>query len=107
MEKVIRDGKVAVLYSPGYGAGWVSWHNELALVFHPVLVNLVLQGRRDEITDEIVAGILNIPKEEVPYIGGKSALAVAWLPQGALFQIEEYDGGESIILESEFDWFRA
>ena len=26
MEKVIRDGKVAVLYSPGYGAGWsYSW----------------------------------------------------------------------------------
>ena len=24
MEKVIRDGKVAVLYSPGYGAGWTT-----------------------------------------------------------------------------------
>jgi len=22
VEKLIRDGKVAVLYSPGYGAGW-------------------------------------------------------------------------------------
>ena len=22
MEKVIRDGNVAVLYSPGFGAGW-------------------------------------------------------------------------------------
>ena len=26
MNKVIRDGKVAVLYSPGYGAGWYSWN---------------------------------------------------------------------------------
>ena len=25
MQKVIRDGKVAVLYSPGYGAGWYTW----------------------------------------------------------------------------------
>ena len=28
MKKVIRDGKVAVLYSPGYGASWYTW-NEL------------------------------------------------------------------------------
>jgi hypothetical protein len=28
MEKVIRDGKVAVLYSPGYGAGWYSWNRD-------------------------------------------------------------------------------
>ena len=25
MDKVIRDGKVAVLYSPGFGAGWSTW----------------------------------------------------------------------------------
>ena len=25
MNKVIRDGKVAVLVSPGFGAGWSTW----------------------------------------------------------------------------------
>lgn len=25
MDKIERDGKVAVLYSPGYGAGWSTW----------------------------------------------------------------------------------
>ena len=24
MKKVIRDGLVVVLYSPGYGAGWIT-----------------------------------------------------------------------------------
>ena len=27
-EKVIRDGKVAVLISPGYGAGWSTWSSD-------------------------------------------------------------------------------
>jgi hypothetical protein len=26
VEKYIKDGKVAVLYSAGYGAGWSTWN---------------------------------------------------------------------------------
>ena len=26
MEKIIEDGKVAVLVSKGYGAGWSTWN---------------------------------------------------------------------------------
>ena len=26
MKKLTKDGKVAVLYSPDFGAGWYSWH---------------------------------------------------------------------------------
>lgn len=43
MEKVIRDGKVAVLYSEGFGAGWSTWNEGMnELVFHPKIVNMVL-----------------------------------------------------------------
>jgi hypothetical protein len=42
MKKLIRDGKVAVLYSPGFGAGWSTWNQELPeLVFNPVIVDFV------------------------------------------------------------------
>jgi len=41
MNKVIVDGKVAVLYSPGYGAGWFSWHNVEELIYDPEVVKLV------------------------------------------------------------------
>jgi hypothetical protein len=41
MDKVIRDGKVAVLYSPGYGAGWYSWHDNEELLYDPVIVDMV------------------------------------------------------------------
>ena len=55
MEKVIRDGKVAVLVSHGFGAGWYSWNTEhQQLLFHPKLVEMVEQNRINEITDEWV-----------------------------------------------------
>ena len=28
MERVVKDGKVAVCYSPGYGAGWSSYADD-------------------------------------------------------------------------------
>ena len=45
MEKVIRDGKVAVLYSPGYGAGWYSWHDIEDLLYDPAVVEMVEKGK--------------------------------------------------------------
>lgn len=41
MNKVIKDGKVAVLISYGYGAGFHSWGAPLEAIFDPKLVELV------------------------------------------------------------------
>lgn len=53
MEKVIRDGKVAVLYSPGYGAGWTTWEYDSKLheimLFHPLIVEKVESGKERDI----------------------------------------------------------
>ena len=36
VEKLERDGKVAILYSPGYGAGWSTWNDDNdGEYFHP------------------------------------------------------------------------
>lgn len=93
MEKVIKDGQVAVLYSPGYGAGWYSWNKEhKELLFHPKLVAMVEAGKRAEITDAWVKENLGIDI----YTGGAEGLKIEWLPKGTAFQIEEYDGFETI-----------
>lgn len=53
MEKVIRDGKVAVLYSKDFGAGWSTWNDGLEeLVFHPKIVEMVLNGRQSAINED-------------------------------------------------------
>jgi len=42
MNKLVRDGKVAVLYSPDYGSGWYTWNpNNPELLFDPAIVQLV------------------------------------------------------------------
>ena len=50
MEKVIRNGQVAVLYSAGFGAGWYSWNDKKELLFHPKLVEMVENNKQSEIT---------------------------------------------------------
>ncbi len=95
MEKVVRGSKVAVLVSGGYGAGWYSWNRDYKeLLFHPKLVEMVEDGKRDEITDEFVGQLLGV---EGIYTGGKDGLRIAWLEEGTAFDIDEYDGAESII----------
>ena len=95
MDKVIRDGKVAVLTSPGDGAGWYTWNTYKELLFHPRLVELVELKRRDEITSELVQEITGI---EGVYTGGAEQLIITWLPEGTAFRVEEYDGSETLIL---------
>lgn len=94
MEKVIRNNKVAVLVSPGYGAGWYTWHDKKELLFHPEIVRLVEEGRRKEITEELCQKLLNT--EDSIYTGGARDLKIVWLEQGTAFRINEYDGSESL-----------
>lgn len=93
MEKVIRDNKVAVLISHGFGAGWYSWNSNEELLFSPKLVEMVEQNRADEIDEDWVKENLGI---ENVYCGGASSLKIHWLPVGTAFAVYEYEGAESI-----------
>jgi hypothetical protein len=95
MDKVIRDGKVAVLFSPGYGGGWSTWwcSPEEAL-FDPEMVEAVLAGDRDK------AAVIAARKWPDAYTGGVGQMHVEWVPQGMAFRITEYDGSESVELYS-------
>lgn len=112
MEKVIRNDKVAVLYSPGYGAGWYTCNTKYpACIFHPKIVELVEQGKRDEITSELCEELFcsdKEPKDGYFYTGGACDLQIEWIEEGTEFEITEYDGFESISLKEEPDrWITA
>jgi hypothetical protein len=93
-EKVEKDGKIAILYSPGYDAGWYTWNSEdkVQMVFSPEIIELVENNRFDEITQELCDVLFGFGV----YIGGKDNLVVEWVPKGCTFYIKEYDGHESI-----------
>ena len=102
MDKVIRDGKVAVLVSRGYGAGWSTWTDEIeTYLFHPKLVQMVEEERHSEITTEWMEQELGL---DVSYTGGTDGLEIQWVPIGTKFVIDEYDGHESLRTIDDFHW---
>ena len=90
-EKLRRDGDVAVLISPGFGAGWYTWNTEHeGLLFDKDLVEAVLANDREK------AAQIAADKYPGCYTGGARDLNVEWVPEGARFEVEEYDGNESL-----------
>jgi hypothetical protein len=102
MEKVIRNGKVAVLYSPGFGAGWYSWIHVPEVLFDPEIVALVEANKNSEIPALVVKKY-----GDKYYTGGAAGLRIKWLPIGTQFEISEYDGSEDVRIFGPDDGFTA
>ena len=100
MENVVRDGLVAVLFSPGYGAGWYTWNRDHPeCLFDPDTVAWVEGGKTEAMPDwDAKYG------DAYFYSGGASDLMIKWLPQGTQFRISEYDGYETVVLAAEEVW---
>lgn len=102
MNKLIEDGKVAVLYSPGFGAGWYTWNYEVPeILFDPAIVKFVENKKWAELDTYVT---LKYPEI---YKGGMSDLEVEWIPEGTLFKVNEYDGSESIEYKENDHWMVA
>jgi hypothetical protein len=103
MEKVIRDGKVAILYSPRHGAGWYSWHGIEELVYDPKIVDMVQRG---EDYENILKYCCQVYGKK-SYFGGADQLKIFWLDQGTEFYIDDYDGAELVVTKSITKWLLA
>ena len=104
MNKFIRDGKVAVLYSPGFGAGWYTWNYQFPqCLFDPEIVEMIL---KDESWQEI-ADFAEKKYGEEFYSGGAEDLRIMWLDEGTEFIVNEYDGSESIRIKETMEWTKA
>ena len=109
MDRLIRDGEVAVLYSPGYGAGWSTWCHEddrmrLSMLFDPQIADIRDRGDADWQEKAEAIALVKYPEA---YTGGLADLRVKWLPVGTQFRVLEYDGDESIEVNSEIEWITA
>lgn len=93
MNKLEKDGLVAVLICTSYGAGWSTAnapeHRDV-LLFDADIVQAVLDGRWKEVS--------RLAHEKTPgcYAASAAYLEVCWVPRGAQFEITEYDGCESL-----------
>jgi hypothetical protein len=104
MEKIIRDGKVAVLYSPGFGAGWSTWNLTFPeCVFDPEIVEML----EKEVDRYEIAQFAEQKYGDDFYSGGADDLQIVWIPEGTKFIINEYDGSESFRSEASIEWIVA
>ena len=101
MNKLVRDGKVAVWVSPGYGAGWYSWHGNEELLYDPSIAEWVEQEELDK-----VLTYMELKHPDV-YCGGLEDLEIKWVSTGDRFRIDEHDGAESLVLEKNEYWLTA
>ena len=101
MNKVCRDGYVAVLTSPGYGAGWYTWHKIPELIYDPAVVALV-ENKASE--DEIIQYCEETYPDHSGSFLGAEDLTITWIKEFRVFLIEEYDGNESIRFREDIDW---
>ena len=101
MKMFKKDGKTAVLVSPGFGAGFSTWNKpEMAVDFD--LVEAFLSGDMNRFEYIVVEKY-----GENMYLGGMENLMVVWVDEGKKFRVDEYDGNERVEILEGADWFTA
>ena len=112
-KEIVRDGRVAILYSPGFGAGWYTWHGVEALLRDPEVVHLVECRKKAPpeeatyYTEKIIEYCNQTYGIDAGYYGGADDLEIEWIELGDKFRINEYDGSESIEYLTTTVWMEA
>jgi len=102
-EKLVRDGKVAVLIHQDYGAGWSTWSYEKAeeLLFDKDIARAVLDK------DFELAESIATQKYHDECLLRLDKIKVVWIPVGEEFRLTEYDGYEHIHLKKHEHYYTA
>ena len=111
-----------VLVSYGFGAGWGTW-SEHELAYDRRVIEFWMAHKdnkpwMDTVTIYPYNGfestahaeareffINELGLDECPYMGGFADCDLEWVPVGARFRINEYDGDESLEIENEGNWW--
>jgi len=96
------NDQVAVIVSPGHGAGWSTWNlSYKECAFDKDIAEAILEKnfyKAEEIAEK---------KYPESYTGGLSEAVVVWLEPGTKFRIHEYDGHESLVIFSDEEYLMA
>lgn len=100
MEKLVKDGKVAVLVSPGFGAGWSSWSSG-EIAEHLLFDTRIIEAFQNGGGEAAAAKVEELwPGEYICTLGAPD-LSLEWVDEGSLFYLHEYDGNEWLVFEDE------
>ena len=112
VELYVKNGKVGVLVSPGYGAGWSTWEGR-EFAYNKSVIEFWLSHKDDKVFMDTVNnyGFGNIEESAAhkeameffksigygqPYMGGFKDLKLAFVAPGVPWRIREHDGWEEL-----------
>lgn len=114
-----ENGEIAVLISPGYGAGWSTW-NYSELCYDKRVVEFWMEHADDE---EYLCKLAKVNYDDAfrkeidkmfeswgyreVYYGGFNQIQIVWMRKGSVFRVAEYDGAEHIEMFNEAGWLVA
>lgn len=104
--KQLRNGKICVIYSGSFGSGWFSWHGIEELLFDPTLVGMIERQAHVEEMQEYLQTAYSECKEAWNTYRLED-LQIAHVDTDDRFYIHEYDGSETVVVESKFKWINA
>ncbi len=89
------DGKVEVLVSPGYGAGWSTWNGGIKIAVDKRIVDFFKRAGQDA-DKNLVEAFLRESGYKHVYCGGWDDIVIETVEPGVPFKITEYDGFEEL-----------
>ncbi len=108
-EKYTKDGKTAVLYSPGFGSGWSTWNRE-PIASHMAMDRLVVEAFLTGDSSQIEKVVNEIAAKygcEYVCLLSSNELEICWVDSGEVFIIDEYDGFERVESASKQNYYEA
>lgn len=111
MEKVEKDGKVAVIHAQCAGTGWstqCSEHEQKEIMmFHPDLVEMVLANSKHDAetngygnppysVEDLEAKASELTGDQTIVLIDHTDLIVTWVLSGLIFMLTNVDGSECI-----------
>lgn len=109
----------AVLYSPGYGAGWSTWGTSDLAFDHRLIKHLlpealdlstIMEWETIDVSATAITPEFNdLVNKYYPntYMGGAKTLCIRFIPVGTVFRITQYDGAEKFETLNLDDYFTA
>lgn len=111
MEKVkpyVENGKIGILISPGYGAGWSTWGDK-EVAYDKRVVEYWLDLKRLDFRTSTQSDMMEEFLENLgyynTYMGGFNDLVLEFVEVGEFFYIYEYDGYETLVQQKNMTKF--
>ena len=107
-DRLVHEGRVAVLVSPNHGGGWSTWNQEHgdAMLFDPQIADIMMSDESRTVKIEKARAIAELKYPDA-YLGGIKDLEVWMLTPGTKFYIDERDGSETVITPEDIKWTTA